>query len=132
VEQFLRGKLASNPANEPVLVDTVPASAPPQINVPVTPANVTNGADRVQGTNGVHGHAIVNGESGGTTPVLVQMANEKREAERAVILDALRATKWNRRQASVRLQTDYKRLLYKMKTLSIKKEKAVAVGQTDS
>jgi DNA-binding NtrC family response regulator len=51
------------------------------------------------------------------------VANAKRDAERAVILDALRPTKWNPRQASVRLQTDYKSLLYKMKVLSIKKEK---------
>ena len=34
--------------------------------------------------------------------------------------------------SSVRLQTDYKGLLYKMKVLSIKKEKAVAVALTDS
>jgi len=79
-----------------------------------------------------NGHAIVNSESGGVTPVLVQVANEKREAERVAILAALRATKWNRRQASVRLQTDYKGLLYKMKVLSIKKEKAVAVPLTES
>jgi DNA-binding NtrC family response regulator len=62
----------------------------------------------------------------------VQVANAKREAERVAILAALRATKWNRRQASVRLQTDYKSLLYKMKVLSIKKEKAVVVPLTES
>jgi two-component system response regulator AtoC len=132
VEQYLRSKLVPNPANEAVLVETLPAAEPPQIDVPLTPANATNGIDRVHGTNGVNGHMLVNGEFGGVTPVLVQVANAKREAERAVILDALRATKWNRRQASVRLETDYKSLLYKMKVLSIKKEKAVAVGLTDS
>jgi hypothetical protein len=62
------------------------------------------------------------------TPVLVQVANAKREAERLAILEALRATKWNRRKASVQLQTDYKGLLYKMKVLSIKKEDAAADG----
>jgi DNA-binding NtrC family response regulator len=65
-------------------------------------------------------------------PVLVQVANAKREAERNAILAALRATNWNRRQASVRLKTDYKGLLYKIKVLSIKKEKAAAVAPTDS
>ena len=132
VEQYLRSKLAPKPANESVHVETLPAAEPPQIDVPVTPANATNPTAGVNGTNGVNGHAIVNGESGGVTPVLVQVANAKREAERAAILAALRATKWNRRQASVRLQTDYKGLLYKMKVLSIKKEKAVVVPLTES
>ena len=123
VEQYLRSKLARKPANESVPVETLPAAEPPQIDVPVTPANATNTTDGVNGTNGANGH-VVNGGSGGETPVLVQVANAKREAERAAILAALRATNWNRRQASVRLQTDYKGLLYKMKVLSIKKEKA--------
>jgi DNA-binding NtrC family response regulator len=113
-----------------VNADAVPDAEPPQIDVPVTLANVTNTTDEVRGTNGADAHC--NGGSGGVTPILEQVANAKREAERAVILAALRATKWNRRQASVRLQTDYKSLLYKMKVLSIKKEKAVAVGLTDS
>jgi DNA-binding NtrC family response regulator len=96
------------------------------------PANASDPTAGVNGTNGVNGYAMVNGESGGVTPVLVQVANAKREAERAAIIAALRATKWNRRQASVRLQTDYKGLLYKMKVLSIKKEKAVVVPLTES
>jgi DNA-binding NtrC family response regulator len=132
VEQYLRGRLAPKPASDPVHVETLPSAEPPQIDVPVTPPNATNGTDGVQGTNAVNDHSIVNGESGVVTPVLVQVANAKREAERAAILAALRATKWNRRQASVRLQTDYKGLLYKMKVLSIKKEKAVVVPLTDS
>ena len=84
----------------------------------------------MNGTNGADGHC--NDGSDEVPPVLVQVANATREAERAVILAALRATKWNRRQASVRLQTDYKSLLYKMKVLSIKKEEALAIALTDS
>jgi transcriptional regulator with GAF, ATPase, and Fis domain len=66
------------------------------------------------------------------TPVLVQVANARRDAERVAILDALRASNWNRRKASLQLQTDYKGLLYKMKVLSIKKEEAVPVPSPDS
>ena len=57
------------------------------------------------------------------TPVLEQVAMAKREAERAAIVSALKSTNWNRRQASILLQIDYKALLYKMTKLSIKKEK---------
>jgi two-component system response regulator AtoC len=56
-------------------------------------------------------------------PVLEQVAKAKREAERAAILAALKTANWNRRRAAVLLRIDYKALLYKMKRLSIKKEK---------
>jgi hypothetical protein len=59
-------------------------------------------------------------------PVLQQVAKAKREAERVAILEALKTTRWNRRQAAVLLHVDYKALLYKMKGLSIKKEKPSA------
>jgi two-component system, NtrC family, response regulator AtoC len=62
----------------------------------------------------------------GTAPVLEQVAREKREAERLAIIAALKATNWNRKQAALMLQIDYKALLYKMNRLSIKKEKATA------
>ena len=64
--------------------------------------------------------------------MLVQVANAKREAERTAILAALRSTNWNRRQAAARLQTDYKGLLYKIRVLSIKKEKAPLTALPDS
>jgi hypothetical protein len=70
-----------------------------------------------------------NGESTHTpaaaAPVLEQFASAKREAERIAIISALKSTNWNRKQASLLLQIDYKALLYKMSRLSIKKEKAV-------
>jgi two-component system response regulator AtoC len=50
---------------------------------------------------------------------LDQVAAAKREAESQLILEALRATHWNRRKAAARLQIDYRALLYKMKRLSI-------------
>jgi DNA-binding NtrC family response regulator len=58
-------------------------------------------------------------------PVLEKVARAKSEAERAAIIAALTATNWNRRQAAVKLQIDYKALLYKMKKLSVRKEKSV-------
>ena len=57
-------------------------------------------------------------------PALMRVAEEKREAERSLILAALESTNWHRNQAAVALQIDYKALLYKMKILAIKKEKA--------
>jgi len=67
-------------------------------------------------------------------PVLEQVAKAKREAERAAILAVLKTTNWNRKQAAALLHIDYKALLYKMKGLSIKKEKTprpeLAVART--
>jgi two-component system response regulator AtoC len=54
--------------------------------------------------------------------VLEQVAQEKADAEAKVILDALRATRWNRKQAAARLQIDYKAFLYKMKKLAIEEQ----------
>jgi two-component system, NtrC family, response regulator AtoC len=62
-------------------------------------------------------------EINGSVPVLEQVARAKRDGERIAILDSLKATNWNRKQAALSLHIDYKALLYKMKGLSIKKEK---------
>lgn len=61
------------------------------------------------------------------TPVLEQLASAKRDAERAAIVEVLKSTNWNRWQAAILLQIDYKALLYKMKKLSIKKDKEAAL-----
>jgi two-component system response regulator AtoC len=58
-------------------------------------------------------------------PVLEQVASAKREAERTAIVSALKSTNWNRKQASLLLQIDYKALLYKMNRLSIKKDRPI-------
>jgi two-component system response regulator AtoC len=136
VERDLLGKLARRPASDARPVETAPPAALQQMNVRVTPASATNGihlaheSNAAYGTNGANGH--LNSVPEGAPPVLVQVANAKREAERNAICAALKSTNWNRRQAAVRLQTDYKGLLYKIKVLSIKKEKAVPVPSKDS
>ena len=60
-------------------------------------------------------HSIASGKKS----TLQQIARANSEAEVAVILEALHATRWNRKQAAARLQLDYKAFLYKMKKLSI-------------
>ena len=136
VERDLRGKLARRPANGARSVEPALPAAPPQTNALVATAVPANGIHLAHESNGAHGSNGANGHSNsvpeGLTPVLVQVANAKREAERNAIFAALKSTNWNRRQAAVRLQTDYKGLLYKIKVLSIKKEKAVPVPSPDS
>jgi two-component system, NtrC family, response regulator AtoC len=58
----------------------------------------------------------------GAATVLEEVAKAKQEAERTAILTTLNSTRWNRRQAAILLNIDYKALLYKMKRLSIRKE----------
>jgi len=84
-----------------------PAIEPPSVNFTVIPAD-----------GGVMPQENV--------PVLEQAARAKRDAERSAIMSALKSTNWNRKRASVLLQIDYKALLYKMKKLSIRKEKAAS------
>jgi two-component system response regulator AtoC len=63
-----------------------------------------------------------------TGSVLEQVTRAKEEAERAAISATLKSTNWNRKQAAALLNIDYKALLYKMKKLSIKKERAVPLA----
>ena len=58
------------------------------------------------------------------TSLFEQVTQAKHQAERTAIVAALKATRWNRRQAAVMLNVDYKALLYKMHKLSIKKIKS--------
>jgi two-component system, NtrC family, response regulator AtoC len=51
--------------------------------------------------------------------VLEDASRAKEEAEAGAILEALRCTRWNRKQAAALLKIDYKAFLYKMKKLSI-------------
>ncbi len=51
--------------------------------------------------------------------VLEQVTKAKYKAETEAILAALQATRWNRKQAALLLQIDYKALLYKMKKLGV-------------
>jgi two-component system response regulator AtoC len=118
IDQELRGKLARRSASSAAPVEIRP---PAEMRVE-TPSIAVNAPKYNSGNNGIHVEPTT--KSAGLTPVLVQVANAKREAERTAILAALKATNWNRRLASVQLQTDYKSLLYKMKVLAIKKEKS--------
>jgi two-component system response regulator AtoC len=124
VEQDLRDRMSRHPLNGMKAADDSQLSdhrkeLPFSGLVPVGPA----------ARNGINGHGpspVSCREP--NTPLLIQVANAKREAERAAILAALKATNWNRRQAAVQLQTDYKCLLYKMKVLSIKKEQKTSLA----
>jgi two-component system response regulator AtoC len=63
-------------------------------------------------------------------PSALHKVNEARkEAEVQAIVTALNATLWNRKEAAMLLQIDYKALLYKMKKLGIG-DKSVAVSAT--
>jgi two-component system response regulator AtoC len=52
-------------------------------------------------------------------PILEQVTKAKQQAEAEAILAALDSTRWNRKQAAVLLQIDYKALLYKLKKLGL-------------
>ncbi|MGB9458062.1 MAG: sigma-54 dependent transcriptional regulator [Bryobacteraceae bacterium] len=58
-------------------------------------------------------------EQAGDSPILEQVTQAKRQAERDAILAALNSTRWNRKQAAGLLKIDYKALLYKMKKLGV-------------
>ena len=106
IEQDLHHKLQSAHVNGSSSHGIAPVHEPSPMDMPVpTPA-----ADAAM-------------PSSGAASVLEQVARAKREAERAAIMGALKSTNWNRKQASVLLRIDYKALLYKMKRLSIRKEK---------
>jgi len=52
-------------------------------------------------------------------PILTRVTKANQQAEADAILAALDATRWNRKQAAVLLQIDYKALLYKLKKLGL-------------
>jgi two-component system response regulator AtoC len=58
--------------------------------------------------------------------VLKGVTDAHRTAEAEVIIAALNAALWNRKQAAANLKIDYKALLYKMKKLGIGDKKSVA------
>jgi two-component system, NtrC family, response regulator AtoC len=52
-------------------------------------------------------------------PILEQVTRAKKQAEADAIVAALDSTRWNRKQAAVLLQIEYKALLYKLKKLGL-------------
>jgi two-component system, NtrC family, response regulator AtoC len=65
-------------------------------------------------------------------PVLEQVTKNKQRAEAQAILTALDTTRWNRKQAAVMLQIDYKALLYKMKKLGLDGRPAAVGSRYDA
>lgn len=59
------------------------------------------------------------GAAGRGEPGLDPLAEASRQAETELILEALEANRWNRRQAAASLQIDYKAFLYKMQKYGI-------------
>jgi len=111
IEQDLRQKLQVPAVNGS---GATAAASPPAAEIAVASSSVAP-------PNGGFGGALP-----GAGPVLEQVARANREAERSAIVGALRSTNWNRKQAALLLQIEYKALLYKMKRLAIKKEKGTS------
>jgi two-component system, NtrC family, response regulator AtoC len=63
--------------------------------------------------------------------VLQQVTKAKQQAEADAILAALDSTRWNRKQAAVLLQIEYKSLLYKLKKLGLE-DRSVSFEATSS
>ena len=61
-------------------------------------------------------------------PSLSKVNEAKKAAEVEAILAALQASFWNRKQAAVLLNIDYKALLYKMKKLGVGEKRTVSCG----
>jgi two-component system response regulator AtoC len=70
-------------------------------------------------------HRLVDG---GHSSSIDRLAEQSRQAESKLLLEALEATRWNRRQAAAKLNLEYRAFLYKMQKYGIadKKEKEEA------
>jgi two-component system, NtrC family, response regulator AtoC len=128
LENFVRKLLILRDVElaESELRGTVAAAAAPSRRGPAPAASPVAAPDAVEDgqQDGNRPPAEDPPDAADGTPVLMKVAKAKREAERAAILEALDAVNWNRRRAAVLLTIDYKGLLYKMKVLDIRKEKA--------
>ncbi len=71
-------------------------------------------------------------DSPAAASVLEQMTKAKEQAESDAILSVLSSTCWNRKQAAVLLNIDYKALLYKMKKLGIEEKGASGAAQPEA
>jgi two-component system response regulator AtoC len=111
IEHELRDQAESEPINPPSRPVAPPDVTLPAVKAPAIPV--------LPELNAVPG----------PVPVLEQLERAKREADRSAILAVLKSTNWNRRLAAAQLHIAYKSLLYKMKGLSIKKEKPCRAPQ---
>jgi DNA-binding NtrC family response regulator len=89
-------------------------------------STATPPVERLQATKHVNGNGNGNGNNVVTMDHLEQTT---RQAETKLLLDALGATRWNRRQAAAQLKIDYKAFLYKLQKYGIvEKAKRGEVG----
>lgn len=67
-------------------------------------------------------------ESGGSGSSINRLVEQTRQAEAKLLIEALEATRWNRRQAAARLNLEYRAFLYKLQKFGIaeKREKTEA------
>jgi two-component system response regulator AtoC len=66
-----------------------------------------------------NGKSNGNGNGGSNVVTMDHLEKSSREAETRLLLDALGATRWNRRQAAAQLKIDYKAFLYKLQKYGI-------------
>jgi len=64
-------------------------------------------------------HVNGNGNGHGNVVTMDHLEQSSRQAETKLLLDALGATRWNRRQAAAQLKIDYKAFLYKLQKYGI-------------
>ena len=84
-----------------------------RLSAPITAPPEKPAAQVANGKNNGNGH-------GGTNVVTMDhLERSSREAETRLLLDALGATRWNRRQAAAQLNIDYKAFLYKLQKYGI-------------
>jgi transcriptional regulator with GAF, ATPase, and Fis domain len=97
---------------------------PVAVNVSTQPTFAQEGVPQPRPVPTVPVIAHVPSAAKESVSALKHLARANRDAEQAAILAALKTTNWNRRRAAVLLEVEYKALLYKMKVLSIRKEKS--------
>jgi DNA-binding NtrC family response regulator len=73
-------------------------------------------------------YRVINNGSSASGTSIDRLAEQTRQAEAKLLLEALEATRWNRRQAAARLNLDYRAFLYKLQKFGIaeKREKTEA------
>ena len=92
------------------------------------PVREAPGSERSHETNRVNGSSNGNGNNGNVV-TMDHLEQSSRQAETKLLLDALGATRWNRRQAAAQLKIDYKAFLYKLQKYGIvEKAKRGEVG----
>jgi DNA-binding NtrC family response regulator len=92
-------------------------------------AQVASFPDSSPSGSGVTAESDSGGEVGGSGPLdrvdrLDRLAEASRLAETELLLDALKANRWNRRQAAASLQIEYKAFLYKLQKYGIVESKS--------